>query len=364
MATDKPRLLYLDDEENNLIAFKALFRRDYDIFTTSSPQEAMAFLNETEVQVMLSDQKMPDVSGVEFFEMTLNDFPHAVRVLVTGYADMEAVIDAINKGQVYRYVTKPWDENDLKICINNAVEKYDREKELRLKTERLEKANAELERFVYSASHDLRAPLVSMRGVIQLAGQDITDAQALSYMGMIDKSAKKLDQFLQNIIHYYQNLKSDELITEVSLDRVLDDIIDKHTAMDMAEGVSFTKAVAASAPLKMDEHRLKMALSNVISNAIRFQDAAKETKKVDIEAVVNTEKVIIKVEDNGLGMPPEIVPRVFEMFFRDGDMSIGAGTGIGLYIAKEATEKLGGKITVSSELGIGSRFTLEIPNKA
>lgn len=117
-------VLYLDDEENNLIAFKALFRREFDVFTTTSPQEAVAYLNANEVPIILSDQKMPELSGVEFFELTLNDFPNAVRILVTGYADIEAVIDAINRGQVYRYVAKPWNENDLRVCLLNAAERY------------------------------------------------------------------------------------------------------------------------------------------------------------------------------------------------------------------------------------------------
>jgi len=119
------KVLYLDDEENNLIAFKALFRREFHVFTTTSPQEAVAYLNANEVPIILSDQKMPELSGVEFFELTLNDFPNAVRILVTGYADIEAVIDAINRGQVYRYVAKPWNENDLRVCLLNAAERYE-----------------------------------------------------------------------------------------------------------------------------------------------------------------------------------------------------------------------------------------------
>ena len=121
---DKIKILYLDDEENNLIAFKALFRREYDVFTTTSAREAVEYLNQNEVPVILSDQKMPDISGVEFFEMILPDFPRSVRILVTGYADIEAVVNAINKGEIYRYVSKPWDEHDLRICIKNAIEKY------------------------------------------------------------------------------------------------------------------------------------------------------------------------------------------------------------------------------------------------
>lgn len=123
--SDMIKVLYLDDEENNLIAFKALFRREFDVFTTTSPQEAVAYLNANEVPIILSDQKMPELSGVEFFELTLNDFPNAVRILVTGYADIEAVIDAINRGQVYRYVAKPWNENDLRVCLLNAAERYE-----------------------------------------------------------------------------------------------------------------------------------------------------------------------------------------------------------------------------------------------
>lgn len=119
------KILYLDDEENNLIAFKALFRKEFEVFTTTSPQEAVAYLNANVVPIILSDQKMPELSGVEFFELTLNDFPNAVRILVTGYADIEAVIDAINRGQVYRYVAKPWNENDLRVCLLNAAERYE-----------------------------------------------------------------------------------------------------------------------------------------------------------------------------------------------------------------------------------------------
>ncbi len=124
MSEEKIKILYLDDEENNLVAFKALFRREYDVFTTTSAREAVEYLNQNEVPVILSDQKMPDISGVEFFEMILPDFPRSVRILVTGYADIEAVVNAINKGEIYRYVAKPWDEHDLRICLKNAVEKY------------------------------------------------------------------------------------------------------------------------------------------------------------------------------------------------------------------------------------------------
>jgi response regulator RpfG family c-di-GMP phosphodiesterase len=157
------KVLYLDDEENNLIAFKALFRREFDVFTTTSPQEAVAYLNANEVPIILSDQKMPELSGVEFFELTLNDFPNAVRILVTGYADIEAVIDAINRGQVYRYVAKPWNENDLRVCLLNAAERYEmntHSNDSDSRTNKWQQAKARIQ----DAIHKVKAVVSSWKG--------------------------------------------------------------------------------------------------------------------------------------------------------------------------------------------------------
>lgn len=129
----KHAILYLDDEEQNLIAFQALLRKDYRVFTTTDAHEATEILSRENIAVIFSDQKMPDVSGVEFFENIIHEYPTPVRILLTGHADIEAVIDAINKGQVYRYVSKPWESGDLKICIENAVEKYQRDADLMMK---------------------------------------------------------------------------------------------------------------------------------------------------------------------------------------------------------------------------------------
>ena len=113
-------VLYLDDEEHNLTAFRAAFRRDFQVHVTTLASEAVRMLQEHPIEVVISDQKMPDISGVEFFEMIMSDHPDPVRMLLTGHADIDAVIDAINKGRIYKYIAKPWNELELKKLVEEA----------------------------------------------------------------------------------------------------------------------------------------------------------------------------------------------------------------------------------------------------
>lgn len=145
MEKPKIRVLYVDDEVNNLTAFKANFRRLFEIFTAESAEEGKKVLEENEIEIVISDQRMPVTSGVEFFESIKEEFPDAVRVLLTGYADIKAVIDAINKGQVYRYLTKPWDNEEMKLVLFNAYEVYSLRKENKVLTKSLLQANQQLE---------------------------------------------------------------------------------------------------------------------------------------------------------------------------------------------------------------------------
>ncbi len=360
--SDVKRILYLDDEENNLVAFKALFRREYEVYTTTSPQEAVQLLNEFPFQVILSDQKMPDISGVEFFELTITDFPDAVRVLVTGYADIEAVIDAINKGGVYRYVTKPWDENDLRICIENAFDKYYSRVELQEKNRALQQANSDLEKFIYSASHDLRAPLVTIKGIIQIAKMDELGDKADGYFEMIEKSVSRLDTFVQNIIHYYQNSKEESHIQRVDFNAFIDDLLGQYKIYDGADSIQYKKDIVTTGDFFADNYRLKIILGNLISNAIKFQDRQKQEREVEISIVQNSEKVVIRMHDNGIGFNPVLLESTIDMLTSDTHKS--PGSGVGLYLVREAVKKMGGKIQLTSNQGEHTRYIIEIPNKA
>src|SRR5690606_31793758 len=145
LADEKIKILYVDDEENNLQAFKATFRRDYKIFLAISAKEGEDILAREDIDLIITDQRMPEKTGVEFLESIIPKHPKPIRLLLTGYTDIQAVIDAINKGQVYHYLTKPWEEDYLRTVIKNAFEVYALRRENEKLTGALLKANEQLE---------------------------------------------------------------------------------------------------------------------------------------------------------------------------------------------------------------------------
>jgi len=118
-------IIYVDDEEQNLISFRASFRRDYKILTAQSGKEAIDILKENNAHLIITDQRMPEMTGIQFLEKIMSEFPDAIRMILTGFSDIEAIIGAINTGRVFRYITKPWDENDLRMTIENARQLYE-----------------------------------------------------------------------------------------------------------------------------------------------------------------------------------------------------------------------------------------------
>lgn len=143
----KPVIFYLDDEAENLKSFKAAFRRNFEILTSSNPKEALDIIikNNEKISVVLSDQRMPGMTGIEFFEEVKNLYPEMIRVMVTGYSDINVVIDAINKTQVYKYVQKPWDVDYMRTMINQAHEIHTLRKQNKKLTDDLLMVNRQLE---------------------------------------------------------------------------------------------------------------------------------------------------------------------------------------------------------------------------
>ncbi|WP_017257818.1 response regulator [Pedobacter arcticus] len=145
MVDKKIAILYVDDEENNLISFKANFRLKYKVFIAISGDEALKILEKSAVDIIITDQRMPQMTGVQFLEKVLETHPDPMRILLTGYADMGAVVDAVNKGKIFHYLTKPWNEEELDISINRAYEVLLEKRELESMNGKLATSNDQLE---------------------------------------------------------------------------------------------------------------------------------------------------------------------------------------------------------------------------
>jgi len=142
---EKINVLYVDDELNNINSFRAPFRKDYNVFTALSGIVGLEILKEHTIHIIITDQRMPDMTGVEFLVEVLKEYSDPVRILLTGYTDINAVIDAVNKGHIYYYLNKPWDEQQLRIIIKNAYEIFRLREENRSLIEKLMTANDQLE---------------------------------------------------------------------------------------------------------------------------------------------------------------------------------------------------------------------------
>ena len=355
------KVLYLDDEENNLRSFKAAFRREYDVYTASTSEQAYDVIKSIKPHVIFSDQRMPVTTGVDFFNAVRQIFPDPVRILITGYTDINDIIEAINKGHIYRYITKPWSEHEIRVAIDNAYDLFKTRKNLQEKLDELEKSNHELSRFIYSASHDLRSPLATSLGIIRLAEHDIDDPLSRDYFEKIEQSIKKLDVFVHHIIDYYKNSKSENESIDIEFKNLLDEVIETVKSGLGSSDAKIDTDIDQENKFVGDEFRLRIIMSNLISNAIKFKKTDQNQARISITIKSDLDKASIEVRDEGMGILEDHIHKVFHMFFKSNNDKTGSG--MGLYIVKEALEKMGGSIEVKSKTGQGTQFNIEIPNQ-
>ena len=359
MNKDKIRVLYIDDEVNNLHSFKALFRKDYDILIADSAEEGTKLLAEEQVHVIICDQRMPGMTGVEFFESILVKYPHPIRILLTGYTDIQAVVEAINRGQIYRFIDKPWDQQVLSVAIQNAFEIYHTKFLLREQNVQLKKAYDELDKFIYSASHDLRAPLASILGIIKVAKTD-DDAKMPEYIDMIDHTVNRMDAFVQNIIKYYRSNRVDVEVAQIDFSKIVGEIVSDLDHHIKDSSIKFQKNISEPVFIRSDESRVRIILNNILLNAMKFHHDTSTNKQITISVKTDHEKSTIEIEDNGIGIDADQQNQIFDMFFRG--VHKNAGSGVGLYVAREALKKINGQINIESTPGVGSKFVIEMPN--
>jgi two-component system sensor histidine kinase/response regulator len=361
MLDQNPHILYVDDDPGQLTAFRAAFRRDATVFVANSAAKGLEILQTEDIDIIITDQRMPGISGVDFLESIVNDYPDLIKILITGYTDMQDVVDAINKGKIYCYLNKPWHEQELRVIIRNAYDMACTRRLLKERNAQLQKTNNELEKFVYSASHDLRAPLMSIKGIINFAKTQ-PQQQPEEYLNMIDKSIDRLDVFVGNIINYYQNVKYEIRPSVLDFDKI---IRETWASFDYFQGKSKIQLkyhIEQDENFSTDEFRFQVILNNLLLNAIKYQNKNRPDQFVSIDLKVAHKNATLCIEDSGIGIETEHLGKIFNMFYRATQEK--PGSGLGLYIAKEAVEKIGGEIEVSSIIGQGTKFKIVIPNQA
>lgn len=247
------------------------------------------------------------------------------------------------------------------ININYHVEKSLRENESRLLqlTEELRQSNTELDRFVYSVSHDLRAPLSSLMGLVTLAEKTTSAEETATLLSMMRNRIDAQEKFIRDIIDYSRNARLNHEPEDTNLNDIIGEIMDNLRYAEEVSSVKIKTDIPENYTLKTDKVRLKIVLNNLVSNALKYHDRYKAERFVRIRVQNENSHCEIVVEDNGIGIKPDHHEKIFDMFYRASENS--KGSGLGLYIAREAVKKLGGQITVESELGKGTRFKIMLP---
>ena len=358
----KIKVLYIDDETNNLIGLKATYRMDYDILIADSAEVGFEILEQNpDIQIILCDQRMPGKTGVEFFTEASLKYPNTVRMLITGFTDLESVVSAINNAHIFRYISKPWDINEVRFAIEEGHKYYIAQTLLIEKNKQLQKAYEELDKFAYSVTHDMRGPIVSVLGAIELTKVAASMDEVREIMEMMEKSVLRVEEFMRNM-HYYYSLKRGELeINEINFEEMIVELKDLFTPSAVQSNVQFDISINQKEFFRSDIIPLKIILTNLISNAIKYQRMDIDTKFVRLEITITKGNATFTVIDNGIGIDEVYLNDIFRMFFRA--TSENAGSGFGLYNVKDAVGKLNGTIQVKSKRGEGSEFKVTIPSK-
>ena len=377
----RPGLLVVDDEPEVLRSLFDLFRLDYRVLTATRGAEALGVLREEEVSVVMSDQRMPEMTGVEFLSRARAIRPEATRLLITGYADLKAVIDAINEGHVFRYVAKPWDPEELGTVIRQAVEHHDLilEKqrlieELRAANVRLEEANRMKSNFIEVASHELNTPVTIVLGMAELwklshGGQ--ADDPSNTWIDRIIAAGRRLASTVERMVKL---LHADRLAPTlearpVELEPLVRTVVEdaqpyldaRHQGVELAVDPGLGSA-------EVDRDKVADALSNLLNNAIKFTPDG-GTIRVDA-GPDGTDFVAFEVSDQGRGIEARECELVFEPFFTgfdtmhhsSGDFQFGKrGIGLGLSLVRTFVRMHGGTVSCSSEPGRGSTFRIRLP---
>jgi signal transduction histidine kinase len=382
MKNKRPTLLVVDDEPEVLQSVHDLFRLDYRVLTCDDGADALRILASPEdIHAILSDQRMPGMNGVDLLKNAKRLRPETTRLLFTAYADIKAVIDAINEGSVYRYIEKPWDAQELQSVVKQAVEKHDliveRSQllnELKESNQRLAEANRLKGAFIEVASHELNTPVTVMLGMTQLwrltQAECATDAER-NWIARIQSAGKRLASVVERMLKL---VRTDELarpldVQSTALAPLVASVLDQMSPFLEARRQRIELRLDPRlGEAEIDAAKIGDVLTNLLINAVKFTP---DEGRISLSAQpMGTDRVLFEVTDQGIGIEPGTQPYVFEPFFTGFDTmhhSSGdfeyckRGMGLGLCLVKRFVELHGGNVEVRSAPGAGSTFAFTLP---
>jgi C4-dicarboxylate-specific signal transduction histidine kinase len=375
---DLPAVLYCDDDALPLRAFDANFGQRYRIFRCSSPNEALTLLEQRrgEIGVVLSDQRMPGMSGVELLERARTLAPDAKRMLVTAYADMQAVVDAVNRGQVTRYFVKPWDRAEMLAALEDALKSARLEMKIREMESRMMKAErlATLGQVTTGIAHELMGPVGYLSQNVAVLRRDID--QGIGYMNK--HLGQDYDQAVAEMVKDLPSLVGDLVTGTEHLRQVAHALKaqargdETEQAAEISEVVSFAVKLARAEvrdraqltsngdPVRVlfGPVKLLQVLLHLIVNAAQAMEGVGRQGRIEVRWHTQDRNVILTVSDNGHGIPVELQEKVFQPLFTT--KPVGIGTGLGLSICKELVTQYGGKVKLTSVPGEGTDIELSL----
>jgi len=376
----KANILYIDDEKENLEGFYYSFFDDYNIFTTTQPSEAFDILNKKSIEIVIADQKMPEVSGVEFIQQAKKLYPECIYIIVTAHANLSDALRAVNEANIYRFISKPWNDQYLINTINEAVDIYRMRKKNKQLLIELQQQNLELEdayariqtsdhlksQFLKNISHEIRTPLNGIMGFSEIMNNLTKENDQLHEISQhIFKSGEQLLTIFEDIITISLIQAKSLVIKNESFNpyQLISNTIEKYKdRVDENVKIEIIQNAKLKIQIVSDKEKIQKILDILFNNALKFTSKGSITINEQLLKTDNSYHLKYTITDTGIGIDERYQNEIFEPFTQlDNNFPLNSGNGIGLAIAKAFVELLGGSISYSSKVNVGSTFTVLIP---
>lgn len=354
------KILHVEDNEADAgLVMRALKNGglDFIIQVVETRLDFEAALNQFHPDVILSDHSLPQFNSMEALEIYKTKNKPVPFILITGSVSEEFAVKSIKEG-ADDYILKS-SLIRLPDAIRHALKTKKVEREKTKAVQMLVESNKELNTFIYKAAHDLRGPLCSIMGLANIAAIEQEKENLPDYIRKISESTKKLDDVLLSLIEAMSIRDGKLAIKEINLKKLIYSVLDRFKFMEGFDRIHFRIDVELSGGFNSDKRVLNSIFQNLIENAIKYHRTSSDDAYIAIHVFNAGTGIAIEVEDNGSGIDANVQDQVFEMYFRGNQHS--KGSGLGLYIVKNAVEKLNGTIELTSNLKVGTKFSIRLP---